>query len=302
MNIKKIVIILLVGLVVFIPLSSAQLSLGPQANQELIEVNLDGEGIVSVKHIIRSSNVPTSLILFSGTISNLAIINEKNEEVEPIVYDDGTGMKTLTLLPSKTKIIVEYNLEDELLINENLASIAISYHKEFSIKFSDEINLILVNTNPIFLEDKKGINVVGGGTMNLEYYLKVPKIIENVQWEENKFNVEIISDTEVSNFNFEQTEKSINFEIKEEGKIITLTMPEILLGGPYVTLLGHEKIQHSKWIDEEKNVSITIKPESTGQVTIIGTTVIPEFSMFIPLIMGFLVVLTVPFMKKFSLH
>ena len=68
MNIKKIVIILLVGLVVFIPLSSAQLSLGPQANQELIEVNLDGEGIVSVKHIIRSSNVPTSLILFSGTI------------------------------------------------------------------------------------------------------------------------------------------------------------------------------------------------------------------------------------------
>ena len=302
MNIKKIVIILLVGLVVFIPLSSAQLSLGPQANQELIEVNLDGEGIVSVKHIIRSSNVPTSLILFSGTISNLAIINEKNEEVEPIVYDDGTGMKTLTLLPSKTKIIVEYNLEDELLINENLASIAISYHKEFSIKFSDEINLILVNTNPIFLEDKKGINVVGGGTMNLEYYLKVPKIIENVQWEENKFNVEIISDTEVSNFNFEQTEKSINFEIKEEGKIITLTMPEILLGGPYVTLLGHEKIQHSKWIDEEKNVSITIKPESTGQVTIIGTTVIPEFSMLIPLIMGFLVVLTVPFMKKFSLH
>ena len=132
---------MLVGLVVFIPLSSAQLSLGPQANQELIEVNLDGEGIVSVKHIIRSSNVPTSLILFSGTISNLAIINEKNEEVEPIVYDDGTGMKTLTLLPSKTKIIVEYNLEDELLINENLASIAISYHKEFSIKFSDEIKI-----------------------------------------------------------------------------------------------------------------------------------------------------------------
>ena len=79
-------------------------------------------------------------------------------------------------------------------------------------------------------------------------------------------------------------------------------MPEILLGGPYVTLLDDQKIEHSKWIDEDKNISITIKPHSSGQITIIGTTVIPEFSMFIPLIMGFLVVLTVPFMKKFSLH
>ena len=78
---KEIIIILLVGLVAIIPLSNAQLSLGAQANQELIEVNVDSEGIVSVKHIIRSSNVPTSLILFSGTIANLTIINEKNVEI-----------------------------------------------------------------------------------------------------------------------------------------------------------------------------------------------------------------------------
>ena len=45
-----------------------------------------------------------------------------------------------------------------------------------------------------------------------------------------------------------------------------------------------------------------MKPETTGQVTIIGTTVIPEFSMFIPLIMGFLIILTVPAMRKFSLR
>ena len=79
-------------------------------------------------------------------------------------------------------------------------------------------------------------------------------------------------------------------------------MPEILLGGPYIILLDDEKIQYGKSIDDEENISITIKPKSTGQITIIGTTVIPEFSMFIPLIMGFLVILTVPFMKKFNLH
>ena len=42
--------------------------------------------------------------------------------------------------------------------------------------------------------------------------------------------------------------------------------------------------------------------KTTGQVTIIGTTVIPEFSMFIPLIMGFMIILTVPAMRKFSLR
>jgi hypothetical protein len=45
-----------------------------------------------------------------------------------------------------------------------------------------------------------------------------------------------------------------------------------------------------------------MKPELTGEITIIGTTVIPEFSMFIPLIMGFLIILTVPFVKKINLH
>ena len=69
-----------------------------------------------------------------------------------------------------------------------------------------------------------------------------------------------------------------------------------------MTLLNDEKIEYAKWVDENKNVSITVKPESIGQITIIGTTVIPEFSMFIPLIMGFMIILTVPAMRKFSLR
>ncbi len=79
-------------------------------------------------------------------------------------------------------------------------------------------------------------------------------------------------------------------------------MEEKLLGGPYVILLNDEKIKYTKSSSKENYVSISMKPESPGKITIIGTTVIPEFSMFLPLIMGFLIILTVPFMKKFSLH
>ena len=79
-------------------------------------------------------------------------------------------------------------------------------------------------------------------------------------------------------------------------------MEEELLGGPYVILLNDEKIQYTKFSNKENYVSLSMKPESPGQITIIGTTVIPEFSIFLPLIMGFVIILTIPFMKKFSLH
>ena len=302
MNKKFFSVMLLIVLVTVIPTVNAQFSLAPQANQKSIEVNLDASGKIHIKHVVSSTNMPVNVNLFEGTISNLLVTNQNGEEKETSIVDDGYGNKSIMIFPTKQKSIVEYNLEDKILVNENLVNVKISYPEEFSVILSDEINLIYVNSNAIFLEEKKGINVNGGGSLNIQYYLNVPTIVKSVQWEEDKFNVEIISDAEINNFNFEQTSKSISFEINEENKFITITMPEILLGGPYVTLLDDEKIQYGKSIDDEKNISITIKPESSGQITIIGTTVIPEFSMFIPLIMGFLVILTVPFMKKFNLH
>ena len=158
------------------------------------------------------------------------------------------------------------------------------------------------NNNLIQLNDKKGISVNGGGYVVIEYYNEIPKIIEEVEWEENKFDVEIIADSEIENFNFDQTSKSISFEVNEENKFVTITMSEELLGGPYVTLLDDEKIKYTKFVRDEGIVSLNLKPETTGEITIIGTTVIPEFSMFIPLIMGFVIILTVPLMRKVSLH
>ena len=79
-------------------------------------------------------------------------------------------------------------------------------------------------------------------------------------------------------------------------------MSEELLGGPYVTLLNDEKIEYSKYVRNGNIVSLNLNPETPGQITIIGTTVIPEFSMFIPLIMGFMIILTVPLMRKFTLR
>ena len=205
------------------------------------------------------------------------------------------------VLPSKQSTTIEYNLKNMNLEN-NLFVTEISYQKKFSVLFDESIRLIFVNNAIIFLDDKKGISINGGGNTEIKFYNEESKIIKEVIWEENKFDVEIITDSEIQSFNFNQAEKNISFQVNDKNKFVTISMSEELLGSPYVILLDGEQILYTKFVRDGKIVSLNIEPEAPGQVTIIGTTVIPEFSMFIPLIMGFMIILTVPLMRKFSLH
>ena len=301
MNRKIISIFVILTLILVIPTANAQLTVGSEVKQELIEVKINDKGEIDVKHIVKASNMPGTLHLFSGAVSNLVITNEIGKEEESGVINDGLGNESVFILPSKDNTIVKYNLKN-IILKDNLFTTQISYPEKFSVLFDESINLVFVNNNVIFFEDKKGLSKNGGGYVTIEFYSNESKIIKEIVWEENKFYVEIITNSNIDKFNFDQESKSINFETNQKNKFITITMPEELLGGPYVTLLNDEKIVHSKFIRDESNISLNLKSETTGKITIIGTTVIPEFSMFIPLIMGFLIILTVPFVKKINLH
>ena len=290
---------------IIIPFADAQLSFGKSAYQELVQLTLDKTDIVQAKHVIGSSNNPVSVYLFEGVIvESISVTNNDGEELQFGILGMGNNEASVSILePIKENAIVKYNLKNIFWKSDSISKLDIGYPITFSIKFEEDTKIIFLNNNLIQLNDKKGISVNGGGYVVIEYYNEIPKIIEEVEWEENKFNVEIITDSKVNGFNFEQTSKSISFEVNEKNKIFSIILPEELLGGPYLVLLDGEKIDYQQQqVKDEKNILLSIKPQSTGEITIIGTTVIPEFSMFIPLIMGFVIVLTIPFMKKFSLH
>ena len=301
MKVEIFTAIIVLGLITVIPTVYGQLTIGSEVKQESIEVKINTNGEISVKHIVSSSNMPSSLPLFTGEISNLIFTNELGEEVNSGTVNDAKGNLSVMVLPSKQMTIIEYNLENAIS-HDNLFSTEISYPKKFSVLFDESVELIFVNNNVIFLDNKKGISVNGGGIAEIKFYKNESKTIEKVVWEENEFDVEIISDSNIQSFNFNQPEKSISFQLDDENKFITITMSEELLGGPYVTLLNDEQIKYSKFIRDGNIVSLNLKPEMPGQITIIGTTVIPEFSMFIPLIMGFMIILMVPMMRKFTLR
>jgi len=304
MNRKIISIFAIFTLILVIPTANAQLSLGGEAKQDLIEIKLNPEGEINVKHIVRSSNVGSTLLIFDNAIipdQNFTGENELGEEIQLGIIDDGLGNKSIFILPSKYNAIIEYSLED-MILKDNLFTTTISYHEKFDVIFDESIEMFFVNNNSIFLDDKKGIAVNGGGDAKIEFYSNPSKILKEIIWDENKFDLEIIGDAKIERFNFDQASKSISFEITDKSKFVSIKLSEELLGGPYLTLLNDEKIKHTKYVNNKNIILLNIMPESKGTITIIGTTVIPEFSMFLPFILGFLIILTVPFMKKINLH
>ncbi len=287
-----------------IPVVNAQLSFGEQAYQKSIELIVDESEIVQAKHVIGSSNNSVYVKLFENAITeSIRVINEEGKELEFGITGIGNE-GSVTILSTNQNIIVEYNLKNIFYktTSDNTLILDIGYPQTFSILFPEKTELIFLNNNVIQLRDKEGITINGGGYVKVQYYSEIPKIIEEVRWEEEKFNVEIITDSKIDKFNFDQESKSISFQVNEKNKFVTIIMSEELLGGPYVILLDDEKIRFNKVIKDENYILLNIKPESTGEITIIGTTVIPEFSIFAPLTIGFLIILTLPLMRKFSLH
>jgi len=296
---KKIIVIIAILMVfTIIPASNAQLSLGNEADQKSIEVKISSSGEVNVKHVVKPSNFPVSVDLFDGTISDISITNENGDEKNLTIVGDNDAILIFT---SNQNSIVEYNLDDVLILNDNLWNFKISYPQMVSVIIPEETDRVFVNDLPIQIGDKKGMNC-HGCFMNLQYYSTIPKILQQVEWEENSFVVEIITDSEIEKFNFDQSLKSISFQVNDENKFITTIIPLELLWGPYVVFLDDEQIKYNKYTINETYATLDIKPKTSGEITIIGTTVIPEFPIIAPLAIGFLMILVIPLMKKINLH
>jgi len=297
---KIIISSLMIFALIAVPVANAQF--GAPAYQKSTQLIIDETESIQAKHVIGFSNNPVTVNLFEDVITeSITVTNEDGKELKFGISGMG-NYGAITIFTANENTIIKYNLKNMFRQSDNLLTLNVGYPKTFSILFPEKTEFIFLNNNVIQLGDKKGISVNGGGYVNVEYYSEMPKIIQEVQWKEDKFDVEIISDIEIKKINFEQTSKSMSFQINEKNKFVTINMKEELLGGPYVILLNDEKIQYTKSSIKENYVSLSMKPESPGEIIIIGTTVIPEFSMFLPLIMGFLIILTVPFMKKFSLR
>jgi len=164
-----------------------------------------------------------------------------------------------------------------------------------------EVDLIFVSGTPVFLGEKNGI-ACHGCQMVLEYPINELKNINQVNWEDKEFLVETRTSSEIESFDFSQSEKKISFKVNGNNQFVTIIIPLELLWEPYLVFLDDDEILKREIMNNGTHVWLNMRPETSGEITIIGTTVIPEFSIIAPLAIGFLMILVVPQMKKFNLR
>ena len=298
MNFKIITFFVILSLVTIIPVADAQITITDNAEQKSVEVIISSTGDVHVKHVVNPLIIPKQVELIYGTVSNITVTNENGEKKQFSVIGEN---ESVLLHPSQENLVLEYDLQHVISQKDGIWTWSFRYLETTSFILPEEIEIVFANERPIQMNDKKGITC-HGCQMILEYSIEEPKIFESVMWEDKKFLVEISSHSDIDKFIFDQPSKSITFEVLEENRFVTVIIPLELLWEPYMVFLDDEKIFFHEYINNGTHVWVSMRPEVVGEVSIIGTTVVPEFSMMIPLIVGFFVILTVPFMKKFNLR
>lgn len=298
MNFNIITCFLVLLLVLALPQVSAQTDSVNSASQKSVQVTIDDEGNVEVVHQIRNSAEPQELEFVKGTVSNVEFIDKIGRH-EPM--DVLEGAESIVILPNQGELFVKYDLDDVLILKDGFWTLDFRYLETTTFVIPKEVKLFFVNEKPVLLDEKNAFTC-HGCQMILEYSIGEPRKIEYVTWEEKKFAVEIISFAEIENFEFSQPAKMISFKVNDDNQFVTAVIPLELLWGPYAVFHDDEKIYFHEYINNGTHVWVNIRPDTAGDITIIGTTVVPEFPIIAPLAVGFLIILVVPLVRKFNLH
>ena len=289
MKVKIFTSFLIFILILFFPQVNAESEELTRVNQKPVELTIDLEGNVHVVHQIRDSNELKKLNFINGTVSNLKFKDSVGKEV------------SAENLPDQGKLSVEYDLKDFLILKDNVWTLDFRYLQTTKFFVPEEVDLVFANQRSVFLDGKNGFTC-HGCEIFLEYSINEPKNIKQVNWTDEEFLVEIKTFAQIEDFDFNQPTKEMSFKVNSGNQSITTIIPLELLWKPYTVFLDGEEILFNEYLNNGTHVWLNMRPESSGEVTIIGTTVVPEFPIIAPLAIGFLIILVVPFVKKFSLR
>ena len=298
MNLKILSSFFIFTLILAVPQAYGQSESGEKINHELLEVTIKSDGKVNVVHKIKNLNEAGILDLVDGTISKVKVTNQLGI-IETFEITSQTN--SIPILEGQGKLTIEYELTDALIITDNVWTLNYLYLETTVFVLPENVELLFANDRPLYLEQEKRF-ACHGCQVILEYSINEPETIEQVTWEEEKFDVTFSSFNTIENFEFSQPEKKITFTTKEDDQFVTVVIPLELLWGPYIVLLDEEKIPFHEYNNNGTHSWLNIKPDNSGEVAIIGTTVVPEFSLFLPLVIGFMIIMMVPLVRKINLH
>lgn len=296
---NKILSTLIIILLTFtISTSFAQeISVAEEAEQKSVTIEVNEDGKVHVIHVVKSLKIPKQVELIDGVKSNVSVHNEEGEEKQHAVIGENDA---ILVLPSSEVVIIEYDLNGVLELKENIWTWDFRYLESTAFIFPSNVDLVFANDRPVYLGEKEGM-MCHGCQMILEYSINEPKLIHDISWEDQDFTVVLRTHAVIDNFVFDQPSKSISFHVDPKNGFVTTIIPLELLWEPYQVYLDDEKIFFNKYINNGTHVWLNFRPDTSGEITIIGTTVVPEFSVAL-LILSLSTIAIIPLARKFNLR
>ncbi len=295
---RKLILLIIILMVISYPSTQVfgQISIGKPANQT-VEVSISEQNNVHIKHIVKPSSSIQQLDVVKGTLSNLSVTDENGNEIQYAkVEKEPLG---ITIFPQNKDIFIKYDLADALVLEKGRWTWNFLYLVATSFYFADNVDLIYVNNFPVFVDE--GIKC-HGCQMLLEYVIDEPVTLKNIKWEDQEFPITVRTLAELDSFTLDQSTKRIFFDITGDNDPVTLIIPLVLLGNPYEVYFNEEKILKHEFLTNETHVWLNFRPETSGTIDIIGSTVIPEFPFFIPLALGIALILGIQLKNKLILR
>jgi hypothetical protein len=275
-----------------------QATIGNPATQ-VIKITISEDGSAHVIHVVEPSIQPQQVTVIQNNFTNLQIKDESGYVPQ---YGEVSGnVKSFMLFPTDKKTLIEYDLKNIVKLEGGMWRWDYLYLADTKFYLPEDANLIFVNGTPINLTDKKGVNC-HGCQVKLEYELGQTEIVRQVQWQDKKFDVRIITLADISSFKFDQPNKKITFDVTDENKYITLIIPLELLWNPYQVLLNGNATLDNEFYSDGKTMWLGIKPDKAGTVEIIGVSAVPEFPLVSLLIFGSAMAVVARYRNKLSLR
>ena len=287
---------------VMIDTAYAQIGLGKPAVLGEVSVTIEDFDKLHVVHEVIRSDSASELQLMEGSVSNIEVLDKEGNEVEYAVAS-GFGTPIVTVFPTNQEVFVSYDLSDVMYTKHGTTwTLHFLYLATTTFHLPESVDLAFVNDRPVHFKNAKTFNC-HGCEMVLEFVPNEKKITEKVSWEGRDFDVEVWASTELNSFNFDQPSKSISYDFDDSERWVTLIIPLELLWNPYQAWLDDEKIfTHEFQVDDEHR-GVSLKLDEAGTVSIVGTSVIPEFPMIIPIMLvAITMVILLQSRNRFSLR
>jgi len=305
MDLRKLLSILIISAVLFSmsQVFAQQVTIGKPPVEDVI-VRIDEGGTAHVTHYVKGNSVdPVQAELIKNNVTALSVTDTNGNSVQYSVISNLQKQAVLIFPAQRNITLIKYNLPQIVSLNNGVWKW--NYYTPTDTTFTDfffpkGVDMIWANDRPVYLGEQ-GLRQHGDG-MILQYIINEPVVSQNVKWQDKDFTVGIRTLADLGPYAFDQSAKTYTFDINKPNSFVTVIMPQELLWGPYQGKINGNGTLTTTFYKNGTHVWIGLKPTKAGTIQITGTTAIPEFPLFVPLVIGITVVIALQFRNRLNFN